>query len=149
MSESHFLLQDWLRWAQGALVWVQGGGLQALRDASGSFDAGRDLGNATTGAGGAALTGDAFKRLTGFEAPAGQAPDGFNGIRDVFSGWLGDAGGGPAAGDGPGSHVDTPGPQVAPPQHFPLEDFAPGGPAGQEAPPANTRLEDVLPDDFK
>ncbi len=150
MTQPHFLLQDWLQWAQGAIAFVQGGGLQSLRDASGSFDPGRDAGNAATGAGGGALTGDAFKRLTGFDTPAEEAPDGFNRIRDVFAGWLGDLAGGSGSGSGSGSGAETPGPQPVPPQHFPLEDFVPGGSGDQGTPPpTDIKLEDVLPDDFK
>lgn len=149
MTQPHFLLADWLQWAQGAVAFVQGGGLQLLNDASGSFDPGRDAGNAATGAGGGALTGDAFKRLTGFDVPANEAPDGFNRIRDVFSDWLGnvagDGGSGPDAGG-----AETPGTKPPPVHHFPLEDFVDGGAGGQTTPPPGpTKLEDVLPDDFK
>lgn len=151
MPEPHFLLQDWLQWAQGVIVFVQGGGVQTLRDASGSFDPGRDVGNVVDGTGGGALTGDAFKRLTGIDTPTRAAPDGFNRIRDVFGEWLGDIFGGSGA-DGPNTDAggETPDPQATPPQHFPLEDFVPGGSGSEETPPpADTKLEDVLPDDFK
>jgi len=146
----HYLLQDWLQWVQGLTACWQGGGWQALRDASGSFDGARDAGNAVTGAGsGAAATRDGFRRLTGFKTPANEAPDGFHRIRDVFGSWISDLldGGGGA----PGSGAESRPTQPAPREHFPLEDFLPGGSGdqGSSPAPADVRLEDLLPDDMR
>jgi len=149
---SHYLLQDWLQWAQGLTAFWQGGGWQALRDASGNFNGARDVGNVATGAGsGAAATRDGFRRLTGLDTPANEAPDGFHRIRDVFGSWINDLIGGGGGGPTPGSGTETRPPQPAPREHFPLEDFLPGGSGGQgpTPAPADVRLEDLLPDDMR
>lgn len=89
MNHSHFLLQDWLKWWESLVILWQGGGWQALYNASRNFDAGRDVGNVVTGSGtGAAVTSNAFKRLTGISTPDKQAPDGFQAERNLFQEWI-------------------------------------------------------------
>jgi hypothetical protein len=148
MVQGHFLLQDWLQWAQATFGFLHSGGWQALRDSSGNYDPGRDAGNAATGAGGAALTADAFRQLTGFNTPPTEAPDGFHRTRDVFGRWLDDLLGG-GADHGGETPAPQHGPPSGPPYPTPFDDLLGVEPGGQQPPPADVRLEDLLPDDLK
>jgi hypothetical protein len=89
MDHSHFLLQNWLKWWESLVILWQSGGWQALYNASRNFDAERDVGNLATGSGsGAAVTSNAFKRLTGVSTPRESAQDGHEAERNLFEEWL-------------------------------------------------------------